>query len=218
LQTSFIPLGESYLFETHELNWVHRFANKLSQFEAPRNPLLDRNSEGWINCHILAPLIDECFLTCENIQIHRCEEMSLASIIRKNISREEADKKQPGHKIDIIFRVDDIEYFGAETFTDEDLHNSRPISYKYKLFREMKDQLDRLLKKLKFTRETVKRVKNIILHGISHGGFNGTMYSMYYDIDIGYYFIFESCHYRIGTTWGSVPESLAALKDVLGLK
>ena len=40
-----------------------------------------------------------------------------------------------------------MEYFGAETFTDEDPHNSKPISYKYKLFREMNDQLDRLLKK-----------------------------------------------------------------------
>lgn len=98
--------------------------------------------------------------------------MSLASIMRKNIPREESEKKQPGHKIDIIFRIDDMEYFGAETFTDEDPHNSKPISYKYKLFREMKDQLDRLLKKLKFTEETIKMVKKIVLHGISHGGNN----------------------------------------------
>ncbi len=102
--------------------------------------------------------------------ISSCEEMSLASIMRKNIPREESEKKQPGHKIDIIFRIDDMEYFGAETFTDEDPHNSKPISYKYKLFREMKDQLDRLLKKLKFTKETIKMVKKIVLHGISHGG------------------------------------------------
>jgi hypothetical protein len=94
--------------------------------------------------------------------------MSLASIMRKNIPREETEKKQSGHKIDIIFRIDDMEYFGAETFIDEDPHNSKPISYKYKLFREMKDQLDRLLKKLKFTKETIKKVESIVLHGISH--------------------------------------------------
>ena len=99
-----------------------------------------------------------------------CEEISLASIIRKNIPRDEREKKRFGHKIDIIFRVDDMEYFGAETFIDEDPHNSKPISYKYKLFREMKDQLDRLLKRLKFTEETIKRVRRIVLHGISHGG------------------------------------------------
>src|SRR5436853_4826381 len=40
-------------------------------FEAPRNPLLDKNSEGWINCHLLTPLIDDCFLNCEDIQVHR---------------------------------------------------------------------------------------------------------------------------------------------------
>ncbi|CAG8611788.1 11551_t:CDS:10 [Funneliformis caledonium] len=172
---------------------------ELSLFEAPRNPLLDKNSEGWINCHLLALLIDDCFLTCEEIQVHRCEEMSLASIMRKNIPREESEKKKSEHKIDIIFRIDDMEYFGAETFTDEDFHNSKPISYKHKLFREMKDQLDCLLKKLKFTKEMIKMVKNIVLHGISHGGYNGTMYSMYYDVDIRYYYVFESCQYRIGT-------------------
>ncbi|CAG8517840.1 4945_t:CDS:10 [Cetraspora pellucida] len=220
LQVPFVPAGETYLFDKHyEIGWAHRFAdNLLSLFEAPRNPLLDRNSEGWINCHLLAPLIDDCFLTCEEIQVHRCEEMSLASIMRKNISREESEKKQLGHKIDIIFRIDDMEYFSAETFTEEDPHNSKPISYKYKLFREMKDQLDRLLKKLKFTKETIKKAKSIVLHGMFHRGFNGTMYAMYYDVDLEYYFVFELCQYRIGTTMRSVPESLVALKDVSQLK
>jgi len=157
-----VPSGETYsLDKYYEMSWA--------LINSPRNPL-DKNSEGWINCHLLALLIDDCFLTCEEIQVHRCEEMSLASIIRKNIPREESEKKKSGHKIDIIFRIDDMEYFGAETFTDEDPHNSKPISYKHKLFREMKDQLDRLLKKLKFTKETIKMVKNIVLHGISHGG------------------------------------------------
>ncbi|CAG8650325.1 10217_t:CDS:10, partial [Ambispora gerdemannii] len=220
LQTPFLPPEETYLFEKHyEINWAHRFTNKLlSFFEAPRNPLLDKNSEGWINCHLLTPLIDDCFLTCEEIQIHRCEEMSLASIARKNLSREESNKKQPGHKIDIIFRVDDMEYFGAETFVDGDFQNSGPINYKHKLFREMKDQLDRLLKKLKFTKETIKLVKQIVLHGISHGGYNGIVYAMYYDINLKYYFVFEMCQYRIGTTWNSVPDSLNILKDILHLK
>jgi hypothetical protein len=218
LQDPFLPPGETYSFSKHyELKWVYQFADKLlSFFEAPRNPLLDRNSEGWINCHILTPLIDECFLTCEEIQVHRCEEISLASIMRKNIPRDEREKKKFGHKIDIIFRVDDVEYFGVEMFIDEDPHNSKPISYKYKLFREMKDQLDRLLKKLKFTKETIKKVRRIVLHGISHGGLNGTIYAMYYDVDLKYYFVFELCQYRIGTTLN--PESLAALKNVLRLK
>ncbi|CAG8556531.1 9728_t:CDS:2 [Paraglomus brasilianum] len=57
-----------------------------------------------------------------------------------------------------VFQQDHMEYFGAETFIDEDPHNSKPISYKYNLFREMKDQLDRLLKRLKFTEETIKRL------------------------------------------------------------
>ncbi|KAF0365661.1 hypothetical protein F8M41_013808 [Gigaspora margarita] len=223
LQVPFVSSEETYSFDKHyEISWAHRFTDKLlSLFEAPRNPLLDRNSEGWINCHLLAPLIDDCFLTCEEIQVHRCEEMSLASIMRKNIPREESEKKRSGHKIDIIFRIDDMEYFSAETFTDEDLHNSKPIYYKYKLFREMKDQLDRLLKKLKFTKETIRKVKSIVLHGISHGGFNGTIpfiTLMYYDVDLGYYFVFELCQYRIGTTLSSVPESLVALKGVLQLK
>lgn len=79
-------------------------------------------------------------------------------------------KKNTGHKIDILFRIDDVEYFSSETYVDEDPQNSRPISYKYKLLREMKDQLDHLLKKLKFTRETVKGTKNIVVHGINQGG------------------------------------------------
>ncbi|GES93772.1 hypothetical protein GLOIN_2v1580400 [Rhizophagus clarus] len=191
----FIPSGETYSFSKHyEVHWVHRFADKLSLFfEAPRNPLLDKNSEG-------------------------CEEMSLASIMRKNLTREESEKKSSGHKIDIIFRVDDVEYFSAETYVDEDPQNSKPISYKHKLFREMKDQLDRLLKKLEFTKESIKEVKNIFVHGMSHGGLNGKIYAMYYNIDLEYYFVYEMCRYRIGTTWSSVPDSLMTLKKILCLK
>ncbi|RIA96237.1 hypothetical protein C1645_733433 [Glomus cerebriforme] len=144
--------------------------------------------------------------------------MSLASIERKNLSREESEKKRTGHKIDILFRIDDMEYFGSETYVDEDPQNSKPISYKQKLFREMKDQLDLLLKKLKFTRETIKGIKNIAIHGINQGGLNGKIYAMYYDSDLHCYFVFETCRYRIGTTWGSIPESLTSLKDILCLK
>ncbi|CAG8698591.1 8193_t:CDS:2, partial [Acaulospora morrowiae] len=194
LQLPFIPPEETYSFSKHyEMTWVHRFAEKLlSFFEAPRNPLLDKNSEGWLNCHILTPLIDDCFLTCEEIQVHRGEKMSLASIERKNLSREESERKQYGHKIDILFRIDDTEYFGSETYVDEDSQNSKPISYKQKLFREMKDQLDRLLKKLKFTRETIKEIKNIAIHGVNQGGLNGKIYAMYYDTDLQYYLVFET--------------------------
>jgi hypothetical protein len=174
--------------------------------------------------------------------IFRGEEMSLASIERKNLSREESERKQHGHKIDILFRFDDTEYFGSETYVDEDPQNSKPISYKQKLFREMKDQLDRILKKLNFTRETVKEIKNITIHGINQGGsygeilisiifhtwlkssftfnkgLNGKIYVMYYDADLQYYFVFETCRYRTGTTWSSIPDSLASLKDILCLK
>ncbi|CAB5373632.1 unnamed protein product [Rhizophagus irregularis] len=87
LQLPFIPPEEPYSFFKHyETNWVHCFANKLlSFFEAPRNPLLNKNSEGWLNCHILTPLIDDCFLTCEEVQVHRGEEMSFASIEPRDI-------------------------------------------------------------------------------------------------------------------------------------
>ncbi|CAG8597717.1 5052_t:CDS:2, partial [Paraglomus occultum] len=95
-----------------------------------------------------------------------------------------------------------------------------------RMFREMKDQLDRLLKRLKFTEETIMRVRRIVIHGISHGaeiglqskGLNGTIYAMYYDVNLKHYFVFELCQYRIGTTFRSVPESLGVLKDVLRLK
>ncbi|GBC20318.2 hypothetical protein GLOIN_2v1580400 [Rhizophagus irregularis DAOM 181602=DAOM 197198] len=100
----------TYSFSKHyEIHWVHRFADKLSLFfEAPRNPLLDKNSE-----------------------VHRGEEMSLASIERKNMTREDTEKKRSGHKIDILFRIDNMEYFGSETYTDEDPDNSKPINYKH---------------------------------------------------------------------------------------
>ncbi|CAG8781066.1 23882_t:CDS:10, partial [Gigaspora margarita] len=220
LQLPFVSPNEPYSFSKHyEIHWVHRFADKLSLFfEAPRNPLLDKNSEGWLNCHVLTPLIDDCFLTCEEIQIHRGEEISLASTERKNLLRDESEKKKSGHKIDILFRINDVEYFGSETYVDEDPQNSKPISYKHKILREMKDQLDRLLKKLKFTRETIKWIKNIVVHGINQEGLNGKIYAMYYDNDLQYYFVFETCRYRIGTTWGSIPESLISLKDILCLK
>lgn len=89
--------------------------------------------------------------------------------MRKNLPREESEKKRYGHKINIIFRIDNMEYFGPETYTDED-QNSKPISYKQKLFCKMKNQLDHLLKNLKFSKETIKEVKNIVSHGIIHGG------------------------------------------------
>ncbi|RGB42060.1 hypothetical protein C1646_751390 [Rhizophagus diaphanus] len=131
------------------------------------------NSEGWLNCHILSLLIDDCFLTSDEIQVHRGEEMSLASIERKNLSREESNRKQYGHKIDIVFRIDDTEYFSSETYIDEDPQNLKPISSQW---------------------------KNLC------------------NVDLQYYFVFETCRYRIGTTWGSVQESLASLKDILSLK
>ncbi|CAG8461569.1 18029_t:CDS:10 [Acaulospora morrowiae] len=243
LQLPFVLPDETYSFsKLYEIHWVHRFADKLSLFfEAPRNPLLDKNSEGWLNCHVLTPLIDDCFLTCEEIQIHRGEEISLASTERKNLLRDESEKKKSEPKIDILFRIDDVEYFGSETYVDEDPQNSKPISCKHKILREIKDQLDRFLKKLKFTRETIRWIKNIVVHGINQGGsygeilvliifhswlrpilyiqgFNGKIYAMYYDNDLQHYFVFETCRYRIGTTWGSIPESLMSLKDILCLK
>ncbi|CAG8752505.1 10137_t:CDS:2, partial [Acaulospora morrowiae] len=142
-----------------------------------------KNSEGWLNCHILTPLIDDCFLTCEEIKFIG-EMMSLASIERKNLSREELE-----------------EIFSFASMTQNIL-----------------DQLDRLLKKLKFTRETIKEIKNIAIHGVNQGGLNGKIYAMYYDTDLQYYFVFETCRYRIGTTWGSILESLASLKEFLCLK
>lgn len=96
--------------------------------------------------------------------------MSLASIERKNLSREESNRKQYGHKIDIVFRIDDSEYFSSETYIDEDPQNLKPVSYKHKILREMKDQLDRLLKKLKFTSDTIKELKNITIYGLNQGG------------------------------------------------
>ena len=96
--------------------------------------------------------------------------MSLVSIERKNYQEKNQKKKQPGHKIDILFRIDDMEYFSSEIYVDEDPQNSKLISYKQKLFRKMKDQLDCLLKKLKFTRETIKEIKNIAIHEINQGG------------------------------------------------
>ncbi|CAB4401516.1 unnamed protein product [Rhizophagus irregularis] len=134
LQLPFILPEEPYSFNKHyEKNWVHCFTNKLwlSFFEVSQNPLLNNNSEGWLNCHILSPLIDDCFLTCEEVQIHRGEKMSFASIERKNLSREES---QYDYKIDILFRIDDTEYFRSEAYVDEDPQNSKPISYKQKLF------------------------------------------------------------------------------------
>ncbi|CAB5354752.1 unnamed protein product [Rhizophagus irregularis] len=132
-----------------------------------------------LNCHILTPLIDDCFLTCEEVQVHRGEEMSFASIERKNLSREESERKQYGHKIDILFRIDDTEYFGSET----------------------------------------QGHKNIIIHGINQGGLNGKIYAMYYDVDLQYYFAYETCRYASALRgWGSIPDSLATLKDILCLK
>jgi hypothetical protein len=96
--------------------------------------------------------------------------MSLASIERKNLLREESNRKQSGHKIDILFRIDDAEYFSSETYVDEDPLNLKPISNKHKIIREMKDQLDRLLRKLKFTSETIKELKNITIYGLNQGG------------------------------------------------
>ncbi|CAG8681397.1 1503_t:CDS:2, partial [Funneliformis caledonium] len=44
----FIPSGETYSFSKYyKMHWIQWFANKLSLFfEAPQNPLLDKNSEG----------------------------------------------------------------------------------------------------------------------------------------------------------------------------
>ena len=59
----------------------------------------------------------------------------------------------------------------AQKLINEDSHNLKPIFYKYKLFKEMKNQLDHLLKKLKFTKND-QDSKKIVLHGISHKGIN----------------------------------------------
>ncbi|CAG8743376.1 7745_t:CDS:1, partial [Funneliformis mosseae] len=47
------------------------------------------------------------------------EKMSLASIERKNLSKEELEKIQPEYKIDILFCINDIEYFSSETYVDK---------------------------------------------------------------------------------------------------
>ncbi|CAG8596528.1 13363_t:CDS:2 [Acaulospora morrowiae] len=78
-------------------------------------------------------------------------------LLNVRTDQEKNREKKSGHKIDVLFCIDNMEYFGSETYTDEDLSNSKPISYKQKLFREMKDQLDCLLKSLNFTKESLKK-------------------------------------------------------------
>ncbi|GES81610.1 hypothetical protein GLOIN_2v1580400 [Rhizophagus clarus] len=39
------------------------------------------------------------------------------------------------------------------------------------------------------------KLKNIALHGITYVGLDGKMYAMYYDADIGYYFVFKIFQY-----------------------
>src|SRR2546426_109704 len=95
--------------------------------------------------------------------------MFLTSIMHKNLTRKEFRKKSRDNKIDIIFCVDDVEYFNTKIFVDKDSQNSKPISYNQKLFRKMKNQLDRLLKKLEFTKESVKELKNIFVHRMTYG-------------------------------------------------
>ncbi|CAB4380010.1 unnamed protein product [Rhizophagus irregularis] len=149
---SFVPSDETYSFSKH-----YEYIVSLTNYH-------------WLDQ--LSPIDSDCFLNCEEIQVHRGEEMSLASIERKNMTREDTKygKKKIWTQDRYLFRIDNMEYFGSETYTDEDLHNSKPINYKHKLFREMKDQLDHLLKNLKVTKESIKGVKNIVLHGITHGG------------------------------------------------
>jgi len=61
----------------------------------------------------------------------------------------------------------------------------------------------------------ITQLIEIIYHSI---GLNGKIYAMYYNIDLEYYFVYEMCRYRIGTTWSSVPDSLMTLKKILCLK
>jgi hypothetical protein len=51
--------------------------------------------------------------------------MSLASIERKTYQGKNLKKNMA-----ILFHIDDTEYFGSETYVDEDSQNSKLISYK----------------------------------------------------------------------------------------
>lgn len=114
----------------------------------------NENSEGWLLVNVWAPVIDRLFAELPDMKLTRGETCSLSSSERMQKQGEAGARKPSGHKLDgsvIAFSAHNLEVVAIEH--KPDLKGVDPKAAEadhVKLIRQMKDMLDRILKRHRF--------------------------------------------------------------------
>jgi len=150
-------------------------------FEHPNNALLDVTiSEGFLQAHVYCVLVDSLFFDMSEVKVIRGEQGSRAVSFRKNAKRQYGEKKKSSAKLDAIVRMRDV--WGVELVAMESGRNdmlegqTKMLSDRYKLARELKDQIDYLYASLPANHKS--KIVNLEVFGILTSGLEGRVYVM----------------------------------------
>ncbi|RUS27563.1 hypothetical protein BC938DRAFT_483063 [Jimgerdemannia flammicorona] len=160
------------------------FRKFIQFFEFSNNPLLDpTNSEGFLQVHIYGLLIDSLFLDMDDIKIVPGEIGSRAVAYRKNVQRQLDTKKKYSLKMDAAVRMRDAwagEILTLESGRCDSLEGqTKFLQDRYKLARELKDQIDYLYASLPSQHK--KKIADLEVFGVlTSGGLKSTVFDVAY--------------------------------------
>ncbi|RUS18986.1 hypothetical protein BC937DRAFT_88094 [Endogone sp. FLAS-F59071] len=207
--------------EHYDLNYIHMVVNKfVTFFEAPNNPLLDAdNSEGFLQAHVFALLIDQLFFDLPDIQVVRGEKASRAVSYRKNAQRQLGTTKLSAAKLDSALLTRDawrVELLTMEASrTDSIEGQTKQLSDVRKLTRALKDQLDFIY--TRFPDSQKQRIVDVEVFGIMTSGLEGHVYAL--DLPCsGLYRFTELFRFEVPKQFDSYFLLLKTLARMLALK
>ncbi|RUP46476.1 hypothetical protein BC936DRAFT_146910 [Jimgerdemannia flammicorona] len=196
------------------------FRKFIQFFEFSNNPLLDpTNSEGFLQVHIYGLLIDSLFLDMDDIKIVPGEIGSRAVAYRKNVQRQLGTKKKYSLKMDAAVRMRDAwagEILTLESGRCDSLEGqTKFLQDRYKLARELKDQIDYLYASLPSQHK--KKIADLEVFGVLTSGIEGTVYVMNLPCS-GVYKFSKLFHFELPQTFQGLGKLIKVVMRLLTLK
>jgi len=205
----------------YDLRYIHRIVDDfITFFELQYNPLLDNcNSEGFLQAHVFAFLVDRLFFDIPSVQVVRGEKASRAVSFRKNALRQLGTRKKNSLKLDAALLTRDtwcVEILAMESSPSDSVEGqTKKLGDTQKLGRELKDQINFIYSWLPSDQKS--RVADIEVFGIVTSGLEGIVYVM--DLPCpGVYRFGELFRFQLPKQFDSYPLLIKAITRFLVLK
>ena len=177
--------------------------------EQENNYLIQTNLlEHWIDCHVIAPWLDKCFINVPNLEIIRGETQLKSSKQRKE--QQSKGSKAYGKKVDLLIRTrgGNHELLVMESKKSDDETDQK--NDKLKLQKEMKDMYDAQLKKFGY-------LEHSRIFGVQTSGFQVKIYQLD-AINSDVYRFFELISFHLPQQIGEQSQNVDAIGYALELK